>query len=188
MEFGFISLRGLNYPVFQCLSGLHESLGTSFCCCRSTFNVTTQKQGKVVLWLDECWVVERIERHDSQRGVCVSQSSVSDWGYCSTRDWQLGQGPLAPSWFLFLAGGVLWDLEFMLQYISRTAYGCNEDEKQTEHWASVFLSFYAALSFYKLPLSFSSAPCIWFTLDICLEKQGVTLSTVLLAVVPKWRN
>lgn len=85
------------------------------------------------------------------------------------------EGPLAPSWFLFLAGGVLWDLEFMLQYISRTAYGCNEDEKQTEHWASVFLSFYAALSFYKLPLSFSSAPCVWFTLDICLEKQGVTL-------------
>lgn len=91
MEFGFISLRGLNYPVFLCVSGLHESLGTSFCCCRSTFNVTTQKQGKVVLWLDECWVVERIERHDSQRGVCLSQSSVSDWGYCSTRDWQLGR-------------------------------------------------------------------------------------------------
>lgn len=42
------------------------------------------------------------------------------------------KGPLAPSWFSFTTGGVLWDLEFMLQYISRTAYGCNEDEKQTE--------------------------------------------------------
>lgn len=101
------------------------------------------------------------------------------------------EGPLAPSWFFFLAGGVLWDLEFMLQYISRTAYGCNEDEKQTEHWASVFFvffSFYAALSFYKLPLSFSSALCIWFALDIFLDKLAVTLSTVLLAAVHKWGN
>lgn len=50
-------------------------------------------------------------------------------------------------YFLFTRG-VLRDLEFMLQYIYRTAYGINEDKRQTEHHASL-----CCLEFYKLSLT-----------------------------------
>lgn len=71
----------------------------------------------------------------SQAYVCAKAVSATETHLLQHR---LGvidshaKGPLAPSWFSFSTRGVLWDLEFMLQYISRTAYDCNEDEKKTE--------------------------------------------------------
>lgn len=99
------------------------------------------KNRKAVVWLDECsvafmeWVSKRIVQRDSQLGICLCQSSVCDWGSFTLAtgcDWQLGQRAVGSFLICFFTRGVLWDLEFMLQYISRIAYGSNVDEKQTQ--------------------------------------------------------
>lgn len=136
VELGF-SLLALNNRVYPCVSG---SLETSSCRYRSIFNVTTQKpEGSCVIGRVECFVYGKgscLWYHGtaSLAYVCAKVVSATETHVLQTGcDWQPGQRAFGSFLIFFLTRGVPWDLEFMLQYISRAAYGCNEDGKQTEH-------------------------------------------------------
>lgn len=131
------------------------------------------------MWLDEEsvlsmeWVTKRIVPYDSQLGICLCQSSVCNWDSCCAAqtgcDWQLGQRAFGSILVFVLARDVPGDLKFMLQYISRTAYGCNEDEKQTEHRAS----FYMLLRVLKTIILFHIGLFFGTLTTILLVKQTV---------------